>query len=94
MQVVEAAGNMQPVLLNSQHYSILKGMTDAIDILDAPSHASCNLYWMLDIFRTTQQLGFSTLLTGEGGNGSVSFVGIDYLLPFSFSRLKRHPYLF
>jgi asparagine synthase (glutamine-hydrolysing) len=93
-RVVEASGNMRPVLLNSQRYSVLKGMTDGFDILGGPSHASCNLYWMLDIFQTAREQGISTLLSGEGGNGSISFTGVDYLLPFSFSRLQKHPYLF
>lgn len=93
-EIADAAGNITPVMLRSQNYSVLQGMKDALRIHDAPSHASGNLYWLMDIFRTTQRLGFSTLLSGEGGNGSISFAGNDYLLPFNLKRLVRHPYLF
>ncbi|HOZ85471.1 MAG TPA: asparagine synthase-related protein [Niabella sp.] len=94
LATAQASGNIQPTFLNSKDYSVLKGMTDAINILDAPSHGAANLYWMLDLYSTVADQGFGTLLSAEGGNGSISFAGLDYLLPLKFSPMIRHPYKF
>lgn len=92
--VAGASGNINPILLNSAEYSILRGITDTINICDEPLYGAANLYWLQDIYTTTSQKGFGTLLSGEGGNGSISFAGIDYLLPFSLSAFYQHPYSF
>ncbi len=92
--VVNASGNIHPLLLNSADYSIIQGIKDSVSICGEPLHAACNLFWLNDIYRTVSQKGFGALLCGEGGNGSISFAGIDYLLPLSFRSLIRHPYSF
>lgn len=94
MEVVKAAGNIDPFFLISADYSLIKGMKDCIEICSEPVHASGNLYWVLDIFNTTAEKGYDTLLTGEGGNGSISFHGLDYLLPYKFTTFIQHPYKF
>ena len=92
--VAGSSGNIRPILLNSAGYSVLKGITDTINICSEPLHAAGNLYWLHDIYQTASQKGFGALLSGEGGNGSISFAGIDYLLPFNYSTLRQHPYRF
>lgn len=94
MEVVGASGNISPTLLTSEKQSIVSGMMEAINVCNAPSHGSANLYWVYDIYKTTSQKSFGTLLTGEGGNGSISFAGTDYLLPFNMASLALHPYQF
>ena len=89
--VAKASGNIAPVMLNSVNYTVAQGMIDTLNIYDAPLHAASNFYWLLDIYRTTSERGFGALLTGEGGNGSISFAAMDYLLPFNFLRFKNHP---
>lgn len=93
-EVANAAGNIHPVFLNSADYSVIKGMRDWIEISSKPVHASVNLYWLLDIYNQTAHQGYGALLSGEGGNGSISFNGLDYLLPYRFTTFIRHPYLF
>lgn len=94
MEVVNASGNIRPLLLKSEKFSVLSGLTTTIQICDAPSHGAVNLYWLYDIYQTTAEKKFDVLLSGEGGNGSISFAGIDYLLPFKLSNCIRHPYQF
>ncbi|MBO9620846.1 MAG: hypothetical protein J7539_17625 [Niabella sp.] len=93
-ETAKASGNIHPVLLNSSGYSIINGMRDAIEIFDSPAHAAANAFWFLNICKTARQEGFSTLLSGEGGNGNISFAAIDYLLPLKWKRFVRHPYRF
>lgn len=94
MDIAKASGNISPTFLDSNNFSVLKGMTDWISICNAPSHASGNLYWLLDIYSTVSNNGYSTLLNGSGGNGTISFAGFDYLLPLSFKQFITHPYKF
>src|SRR5690606_14307068 len=62
LETVKAAGNINPILLNSANYSILQGMIDVLKIYDAPIHGAFNAYWIQDIFRTASQKGFGVLL--------------------------------
>lgn len=93
-EVAKASGNIHTLFLNSSNYSVLNSMVELINLFSAPVHAACNIYWVLDIYRTATQKGFGTLLSGEGGNGSISFAGMDYLLPFNVSYFISNPYLF
>ena len=93
-EIATASNNMHTMFLNSENYSVVRGMEDSISFCSMPLHGAGNLYWVLDIFQNISQKGFGSLLTGEGGNGSISFAGIDYLLPFNFSSLIQHPFDF
>ncbi len=91
-QVVRASGNINPLFIQSGNSSILKSMLEGMAIYSRPLHGAANLYWLLDIYRTVAEQGFGCLLTGEGGNGSISFAGASYLLsPLKISRFFRHP---
>lgn len=92
--VVETSGNINPQFLNSEQISPLQGMNECMLINDGVIHAAANAYWLIDIFKTCAQQGYGTLLTGEGGNGSISFAGVDYLRPFQFSTFISNPYLY
>lgn len=94
LEVARAAGNIHPILLNSTDYSIIKGMKDYLKISDSPSGGAVHLYWGRDIYKTAAEKGFGTLLTGGGGNGSISFHGLAYLLPFKLNTFFQHPLLF
>ncbi|GAB3413714.1 asparagine synthetase B family protein [Niabella aquatica] len=92
LQIVEASGNIDPLLLNSKNGSVLKGMLDFMNISDAPAHAAANLFWLQDLYGSAVQQGFGALLSGEGGNGSISFAGSRSLLPLSWKMLANNPY--
>lgn len=90
--IVEHSRNIEPNYLNSSDFSPFKGMEMGLEVLDGPIHGTTNLFWMLDLFSTSAQDGFGSILTGEGGNGSISYTGLDYLLPHSMERLKNRPF--
>ncbi|CAM4251819.1 asparagine synthetase B family protein [Cytophagaceae bacterium 50C-KIRBA] len=90
--IVEHSGNIKPKYLSSSDFSPFKGMEMGLEILDGPVHGASNLYWIIDLFTSCAQDGFGTVLTGEGGNGSISYTGVDYLLPHSMERLVNQPF--
>ena len=91
MATAQAAGNIDPTLLNSAHLSVTQGIAQQLDINDTINHAAGNVYWLIDIMQTAQRMGFGALLTGEMGNAGISFTGIDYLLPLTHARFLQHP---
>ncbi len=93
-KIVRASGNISPHYLDSSDYSIVQSIGDWARNFNNCPHGSANLYWVSDIYRKTAQAGFGSLLSGEGGNGSISFAAIDYLLPWSFQRFTQNPYIF
>lgn len=91
MASVEKAGNIDPLLLNSTHFTPTEGMLKAIDCHDGVFHAGCNAYWLVDIMETAQRNGYGSLLSGEMGNAGISYTGVDYLLPFGHSSFMKNP---
>lgn len=92
--IVDASGNIQAQYLTSQDFSPFDAMEMGLDILDGPVHAACNIYWIIDLYKTCAQDGFGTLLSGEGGNGSISYAGVDYFSKPSLKRFSNHPYYY
>lgn len=74
-------GGVDPVACPSLHITPLGAMRRWLDIAGRPSHAASNWYWILDILQQAQGAGASVLLTGQGGNGTVSFAGSGDLRP-------------
>lgn len=89
--IVNASGNINPVYLDSKDISPWQGSIQCADAINGFVHGAANTYWMTDIYKNTAQKGYGTLLTGEGGNGSTSFAGVDYLLPHSLKRFIKYP---
>jgi hypothetical protein len=79
--VVAAAGNIDPVFLNSAGISPLEGIREAVRLYDKPFHGACNAYWMVDIFKTAANENYGTMLMGEFGNSTISWNGIEDALP-------------
>jgi asparagine synthase (glutamine-hydrolysing) len=91
MATANKSGNIDAQLLNSENYSLLKGMDTILDVFDGPIHAAANAYWMIDIFQTVSAQGYGTLLSGEGGNGSISFSAINHFLSLTLHRITKNP---
>ncbi|GAB3514809.1 asparagine synthetase B family protein [Emticicia fontis] len=89
---VNASGNINPQYLTSADISPYKGYIECMEALDGFIHGAGNSSWLIDIYSTSYKQGFGTLLTGEGGNGSISFSGLNYLVPHNLKSLIKSPY--
>lgn len=83
--------NISPLLFNSSHISPVDGFLRIVSMTDSYSHAAWNAFWVSDLSVQARNRGFGTLLTGEMGNGTISYPGISYLLPGNGSTLLKHP---
>lgn len=53
----------------------LAATRELLNLLEEPAHSPGNYYWLAAILGRARELGIGTLLTGQNGNGSVSYVG-------------------
>lgn len=74
-----AAGINDLVLVKSEHLNPLQGLVQGLKVHTEPVHAAANQYWLHSMLREAQQRGITTLLTGMGGNYSISWHGGGYL---------------
>jgi asparagine synthase (glutamine-hydrolysing) len=75
--VVAASGNIDPVFSDSAGISPLQGIAEGIRLYGEPFHGAGNAYWMVDLFTAAARDGFGTVLTGEFGNATISWPGVE-----------------
>lgn len=68
-------GNVDVHYIRAEEVSPLAGTRRMLELLDEPSHSPGNFYWIAALCARAQTLGLGVLLTGQNGNGSVSYVG-------------------
>lgn len=61
--------------------SVLQGILAGLSIHDQPAHAASNQFWMLDLLGKARANGAQIMLTGQGGNATVSYNGDGNLIP-------------
>lgn len=79
------AGVQHHVPVDAAGTSVLAGIHRLLEILNAPAFSPSNFYWITTLTGLAAQQGMGVLLTGQFGNGSVSYSGTGSLLT-SFQR--------
>jgi asparagine synthase (glutamine-hydrolysing) len=72
-----AAGNVDIIAVGAENATPIQGIKATLAIHDEPGHAASNLFWIRELLNSAQRDGVGTLLTGQGGNATVSWTGID-----------------
>jgi asparagine synthase (glutamine-hydrolysing) len=70
-----AGANVRHIGIDAAEYGVLQGIDHFLDVHDGPSHAACNHYWLQAISETAARSGAGAVLTGQLGNGTVSWGG-------------------
>lgn len=84
----QAYDNIEHVLLQTNHITPIQGVRNMLESNPEPGHAGSNYFWMVDVLQQTQARGCGTLLTGQGGNATISWTGAPHLR--SFFAAVRH----
>ncbi|MDS3861612.1 asparagine synthase-related protein [Thermosynechococcaceae cyanobacterium BACA0444] len=79
-------GDINFIPVFSTESSIIYSLEKLLEIHDRPGHAAVNYYWILDILTIAQAQGIKVMLTGQGGNATVSFNGSGTLWPYLLHR--------
>lgn len=83
--IARQAGNIVHVPVRSEGVSILAAIERFLELKGEAGNAPSNYYWLLDIMERARGRGIGTLLTGQGGNATVSYDGSGEL----FRPLRR-----
>jgi asparagine synthase (glutamine-hydrolysing) len=68
-------GNLDVYYIRAENVSPLAGMARALELHDRPMHAAGNMFWIYALLESAQQQGLNVLLTGQVGNGTISWTG-------------------
>lgn len=75
----QAFHNIDHHFIDAADISPLKGIKTMHAIRGEPGHAGGNYYWLVALFEEAQRQGVRVLLTGQGGNGTISWSGAPAL---------------
>lgn len=76
--VASSLGNVDLVEIRSLEITPIQGIRRALQIHHEPSHASSNTYWIIDVLSTAARDGVGCMLTGQGGNATISWTGMPF----------------
>jgi asparagine synthase (glutamine-hydrolysing) len=74
-------GNVDTVPILGERTTVLQGVRRDLAIHDTPTPAAYNAYWIYDLLETARAGGARVLLTGQGGNATISYAGSGDLIP-------------
>jgi asparagine synthase (glutamine-hydrolysing) len=77
----EHIGNIDHFSVQSEDTSIIESIRRMIAIHGRPIHAIGNYFWIHDILRKAHEHNVKVMLTGQGGNATVSWSGTGNLWP-------------
>ncbi|WP_295393065.1 asparagine synthase-related protein [uncultured Thiodictyon sp.] len=77
----EHIGNIEFIPIAAPRADLVGAIERMLELHDQPQHGVANAYWILDILAQARQHGVRVLLTGQGGNATVSWSGTGSLLP-------------
>jgi asparagine synthase (glutamine-hydrolysing) len=72
-----AAGNVDLIAVAATGTTPIAGIKSTLAIHDEPGHAASNAFWIQQLLGSAHRDGLGTLLTGQGGNATVSWTGVD-----------------
>lgn len=83
----EHIGHVDLHLLAMPEASIMGSLRQMLTVHGRPGHAAVNQFWIHYLLQYAAERGVRRLLTGQGGNGALSWTGTGNL----WSDLGRHP---
>jgi asparagine synthase (glutamine-hydrolysing) len=72
-------GNIENIYIRAEGISPLDGIWQGLGLHDEPVHTAGNYYWIMALLQEARGRGIGTLLTGQGGNSTISWSGQGYL---------------
>ena len=89
-QVAERYKNIEHIPIQSLDISPLAAVRQGLKILHEPQTAAANMYWIISIFENARRRNIGVMLTGQLGNGGVSWSGGKDYICYLFARRQWH----
>jgi asparagine synthase (glutamine-hydrolysing) len=74
-RVAERSGIADHRRLTAEHITTLAAFERSLFLHDEPEYGAANLHWIIGLFEESREAGAGVLLTGQLGNGGVSWSG-------------------
>lgn len=68
-------GNVDLQAISAKNLAPIQAIHRSLEIHHEPLHAASNMYWMLQLLESAKSKEFGALLTGQWGNGTISWGG-------------------
>ena len=90
----DLAGNIDLVRIIAAGVSPLAGIVRMLEVHDEPGYTAGNQFWIVDLLQQARDRPSRALLTGQGGNATVSWTGGEvnlwpFLLPGKLLQFKQ-----
>lgn len=88
------AGAMENIDLHpiEGHLSPIAGIRRMLDLVPSPQHGASNCFWLIELYTTAAAQGCPVLLTGQFGNGGISWEGDVFSQPLLFQFRQLGPW--
>jgi asparagine synthase (glutamine-hydrolysing) len=77
-------GHVDLYHLESRKPTPIQAIRRKLEIHNEPQHAACNAYWIIDFLQAARARECRVLLTGQLGNGGISWKGALYSQPLAY----------
>jgi asparagine synthase (glutamine-hydrolysing) len=84
--VADQYPNIEHIPVRAESVTPIAGIRRALNIFRAPMHAAVNMFWIISMLDEARSRGIGTLLSGQLGNGSISWSGGRDRIFFLFMR--------
>jgi asparagine synthase (glutamine-hydrolysing) len=86
--VAEFYDNIEHIPICADDITLIAAIKRSLDILHTPQHAASNMFWIISMLDNARCHNLGVMLTGQLGNGGVSWSGgRDYIF-YLFARLQ------
>ena len=91
----EFVGNIDLNYVEARDVSPVAGIERALWIHDQPTHSAVSMYWITALMAEAQKQGVGAMLTGQGGNTTISWTGgrrkplLEYLLSAQWGTFRE-----
>jgi asparagine synthase (glutamine-hydrolysing) len=82
--VAAHTGNIDLETLPATRLSPIQAIRVGLDLFGSPVHAAGSLFWLLDLVAEADASGATRLLTGQGGNATISWHGDPLSQPLRY----------
>jgi asparagine synthase (glutamine-hydrolysing) len=84
--VAERFGNMEHVPVRAESLSPIAAIRRGMEIFQSPLHAAANMFWIIALLDDARNRQVGVLLTGQLGNGGISWSGGRDRIFYHFAR--------
>ena len=87
-QVAQLYTNIEHIPIRSENISPLAAAKQSLKIFHAPQHAATNMFWIISMLENARQRNMGVMLTGQLGNGGISWSGGKDYIFYLFARMQ------